>query len=269
MTTTIPDDHTKLLSSISNFLNITNTDHRHTLHEFQALVSYVNWALNVYILGRPGLSTLYSKIAGKTKPNAHIYLNITIIYKLRWLSNYIMSAPPLHIFSPVFWDPLEACVAGLHQLDVFTDASPVGLAYYFPSLDLAYHTPLPPNPPSDTIFWFEALAIRSTIDHAADVYVCNFSPKLNRLLVSTDSMDSICMFNSCHAKPSYKTLLISSIDVHICSSLDVHVRHIARKDNTITNTISRKKFTLALWLIPNLTILTFTPPRDALGASPQ
>ena len=70
MTMTIPDDaHMKLLSSISNFLNIANTDHRHMLHEFQALVGYVNWALNIYILGCSGLSILYSKIAGKTKPN--------------------------------------------------------------------------------------------------------------------------------------------------------------------------------------------------------
>ena len=84
-----------------------------------------------------------------------------------------------------------------------------------------------------------------------------------------DSMDSVCMFNSCHAKPSYNTLLISSIDVHIRSSLDVHIHHLARKDNTIANAISHKKFTLTLRLIPNLTILTFTPPRDALGVSLQ
>ena len=196
-------------------------------------------------------------------------MNITIIHELRWLSNYIISAPPLCIFSPVSWDPLDARAAGLHQLDVFTDASPVGLAYYFPSLKLAYHAPLPPNPPSDTIFWFKALAICSTIHHVADVWACNFLLKLDCLLVSTDSMDSICMFNSCHTKPSYNTHLISSIDVCIRSSLDVHVHHVTRKDNTIAKVISCKKFTLTLQLVPNLTIFTFTPPRDVLGASPQ
>ena len=82
-------------------------------------------------------------------------------------------------------------------------------------------------------------------------------------------MNSVHMFNSCHAKPFYNPLLISSIDVRIRSSLDVHVRHVAGEDNTIADAISRKRFTLALHLIPNLTILSFTPPRDALGASPQ
>ena len=82
-------------------------------------------------------------------------------------------------------------------------------------------------------------------------------------------MNSVHMFNSCHAKPSYNPLLISSINVCTHSSLDVHVRHVAGENNTIANTISHKNFTLALHLIPNLTILSFTPPWDALGASPK
>jgi hypothetical protein len=270
MTVTIPNDaRSKLLSAISDFVTSTNTDRRHTLREFQALAGYVNWALNVYPLGRPGLSTLYNKIAGKTRANARIYLNTSIIRELLWLSNYISSAPPLRIFSPVSWDPVEARLAGLHQLEVFTDASPIGLAYYFPSLGLAYYAPLPPNPPSDTIFWFEALAICSAIHHAADIWACDFSPKLDRLLVRTDNMNCVYMFNSCHAKPSYNLLLLSSINVHIRSSLDVHACHVAGEHNTIADAISRKKFTLALNLIPDLTILSFTPPRDALGAPLQ
>ena len=48
MPITIPDACLKLLSSISNFVNITNTDSCHMLCEFQALAGYVNWALNVY-----------------------------------------------------------------------------------------------------------------------------------------------------------------------------------------------------------------------------
>ena len=209
MTITIPDDaHAKLLSSISDFVNIANTDCHHTLRKFQALAGYMNWALNVYILGHPGLSTLYSKIASKTRANTHIYLNTSIICELHWLSGYIPSAPPLRILSPISWDLREARSAGLHQLEVFTDVSPLGLAYYFLSLALTYHALLPHNPPSDTIFWFEALAICLAIHHMADVWATNFSPKLNRLLVSTDSMNSVHMFNSCHAKPSYNPLLI-------------------------------------------------------------
>jgi hypothetical protein len=164
---------------------------------------------------------------------------------------------------------MEARLAHLHQLEVFTDASSIGLAYYFPSLGLAYHAPLPPNPPSNTIFWFEALAVCSAIHHAAKVWTRDFSPRLDCLLVSMDNMNTVYMFNSLHAKPFYNALLLSSIDVRTCYSLDVHVRHVPGDVNTVADAISRKKFSLALNLVPNLTILSFTPPQDALGASPQ
>ena len=220
-------------------------------------------------LQRPGLSTLYNKIAGKTRANARIYLNSGIIRELHWLSNYIITAPPVRIFSATTWEAIEARSAGLRQLEVFTDASSIGLAYYFPSLHLAYHAPLPTNPPSDTIFWFEALAICSAIHHAANVWACDFSPKLDHLLVSTDNMNTAHMFDSLHTKPQYNPLLISSINARIHSSLDVRIRHVPGDNNTIADAISREKFSLARHLVPNLTILSFTPPRDALGASSQ
>ena len=270
MTITIPDDaRSKILSSLSDFVNTTNTDHRHTLCEFQALAGYANWVFNVYPLRHPGLSTLYSKIAGKTRANACIYLNTGIICELRWLTDYIIAAPPVCIFLATSWAPIEACLAGLHQLEVFTDASSFGLAYYFPSLHLAYHAPLPANPPSDTIFWFETLAVCSAIHHAADVWACDFSPKLDHLLVYTDNMNMVHMFNSLHAKPSYNSLLISSINARIHSSLDVHVCHVSGDDNNIADAVSHNNFPQAIRLVPNLTILSFTPPRDVLGASSQ
>ena len=202
---------------------------------------------NVYPLRCPGLSTLYSKITSKTKPNAHIYLNSSIIRELRWLSNYIISAPPVWIFSATSWGPIEAWSAGLHQLEVFTDTSPIALAYYFPSLNFAYYAPLPSNPPTNPIFWFEALTICSAIHHAANVWACDFSPKLNCLLVRTDSMNSVHMFNSLHAKPAYNSILVSSINAHINSSLDVRVYHLLGDDNSIADAISHKNFSLAHW----------------------
>ena len=189
--------------------------------------------------------------------------------ELRWLALYIQSAPPVRIFSTTSWDPADAKLAGILQLEVFTDASPVALAYYFPSLNLAYHAPLPSNPPSDTIFWFEALAVCCAIHHTADVWACNFSPKLHRLLVRTDNMNSVDMFSTLHAKPPYNNILISSINARTRSSLDVRVLHISGQANIIADAISRDNYDLAHHLIPTLTILPFTPPRDALGAALQ
>jgi hypothetical protein len=270
MTVTIPDDaRSKLLSHIADFIRMEGTDRRRTLREFQTLAGYANWAFNVYPLGRPGLCTLYDKICGKSKANARIYLNASIVHELRWLSSYIYNSPPTRILSSVSWEPSEAKKAGLHQLEVFTDASLTAMAYYFPILRLAYYAPLPPNPSPDTIFWFEALAVCAAIHHAAHVWARDFTPKLDRLLVGTDNMNTVNVFNSLHAKPSYNPILISSINVRMECSLDVRVYHIPGDTNIIADAISRKNFAFAQKLIPNLSILLFTPPQDALGAAQQ
>lgn len=270
MTVTIPDDaRERFLSRISEFINIVGTDRRHTLREFQSLTGYANWVFNVYPLGRPGLCNMYAKLTGKTKANARIYLNSSIIQELQWLAQYIHLAPPVRIFSSTSWDPSDARTAGICQLDVFTDTSSVALAYYFPSLKLAYHAPLPSNPPSDTIFWFEALAACSVIHHAADVWASDFSPKLDCLRVYTDNMNTVNMFNTLHTKPPYNQILISSINARIRSALEVRAYHISGDINTIADAVSRNNFALAYRHVPDLTILSFTPPRDALGASTQ
>jgi len=43
---------------------------RQPLRDFQHITGYLNWALNVYPLLRPGLCTLYSKTAGKLHQRA-------------------------------------------------------------------------------------------------------------------------------------------------------------------------------------------------------
>jgi hypothetical protein len=216
MMVTIPDDARKrFLLHISEFINIVGTDRHHTLCEFQSLAGYANWVFNVYLLGRPGLCNIYAKLASKTKVNAYIYLNSSIVQELQWLAQYICSVSPIHIFSSTPWDPSDVRVASLHQLDVFTDASSIALAYCFPSLRLTYHAPLPSNPPSNIIFWFEALAACSAIHHTADVWASDFSSRLDHLWVHTDNMNTVNIFNTLHTKPPYNQILISSINARI------------------------------------------------------
>ena len=78
-------------------------------------------------------------------------------------------------------------------------------------------------------------------------------------------MNVVNMFDSLHTKPPYNLILISAINAHIRSSLDVRVCHVPGDENPIADAISRDNFTLARLLDPYITILSFTPPRDALG----
>jgi hypothetical protein len=58
---------------------------------------------------------------------------------------------------------------------------------------------------------------------------------------------------------------VSFINAQVHSSLDVRAFHVPGKLNDIADAVSRENFSLARKLVPNLTILSFTPPRDALG----
>jgi hypothetical protein len=52
MTVSIPDDaREKFLQRVTEFIDVTGTDRRHTLREFQSLAGYANWTFNVYPLG--------------------------------------------------------------------------------------------------------------------------------------------------------------------------------------------------------------------------
>jgi hypothetical protein len=77
-------------------------------------------------------------------------------------------------------------------------------------------------------------------------------------------MNVVHMFNSLHTKPSYNPILISALNAQIDSSLDVRVYHVPSNVNNVADSVSRDNFSLARHFDPNLTILSFTPPRDAL-----
>src|ERR1700683_1891177 len=87
----------------------------------------------------------------------------------------------------------------------------------------------------DTIFWFKALSVCTAIHHAPNVWACDFSPKLNCLLVRMDNMNTVDIFNTLHAKPHYNSILTSSIDTCMRSSLDVQVTHMPGKLNVVGN----------------------------------
>jgi hypothetical protein len=59
------------------------------------------------------------------------------------------------------------------------------------------------------------------------MYASNFSPKLDRLRVYTDNMNTVNMFNTLHTKPPYNQILISSMDARTHSNLDMCAKHVS------------------------------------------
>jgi hypothetical protein len=248
------DDKLTLLNNIRSFIQTSPGGTRRSLKDFQQLAGYINWALNVYPLLKPGLSNLYDKMAGKTKSFAKIHLNRGLINDFEWLIDHIERSDGVHLFEDPGWSPASA------DLIAYTDASSIGLGFYFPSTLLGYQAPLPCSPPKDTIFFFEALAVCSAIHSAA-----SFSHVPKKLTIFSDNTNSVDIFNTLRAKPVYNHILKSSVDVLIAHHISLHVVYIPGTDNIVADALSRLENVRALAACPGLQISSFEPPRDALG----
>ncbi|KIJ24645.1 hypothetical protein M422DRAFT_194440 [Sphaerobolus stellatus SS14] len=242
-----------LVSAIAAFLD-TSQSRRRPLHQWQRVLGWANWALNVFPLLRPALQSCYAKIAGKSLRNAGIFLNKAVIRDLTWFADRIKTSHGLHFFEDVEWDYSQA------NLIIYCDASMVGLGFYVPAKALGFASNIPPNPLIPNILFYEALTVVSAVAWAAAL------PKPpRRLLVYTDSLDSVEMFHSLRAKDGYNELLLLVVDLLMSNRISLRVCHVAGTYNSIADAISRGLFDLARQLAPTIQIGLFEPPRDALG----
>ncbi|KAI5895955.1 uncharacterized protein SCHCODRAFT_02464779, partial [Schizophyllum commune H4-8] len=76
---------------------------RRTLREFQTIAGWVNWALNVYPILRPGLSELYEKTRGKSLPHAPIWVNKTMKMQLCWIADHIATSDGIYMMDSNTW----------------------------------------------------------------------------------------------------------------------------------------------------------------------
>ena len=256
MTVTMPDQsHDDLISAIRKFAVVGS---RRPLRKFQSLAGWINWALNVYPLLRPGLSALYAKIAGKTHARELVWVSVALVCELTWLANHIESSTGIHFLDSVAWDANDT------DFIAFCDACPLGLAFWLPRSAVGFQYQVTSSPlHPDSIFFLEALAIVSAIYHASNLT----QPSPRHLAIFTDNMNCVNMFSSLHAKPYYNPLLLTTIDLILSMSSCFRVFHIPGHRNRVADALSRFENTSARELVPGLSIASFQPPRLTLGAA--
>ena len=136
---------------------------RRTLRDFQRLAGYLNWALNVYPMLRPGLSALYAKTAGKEQQAALLWVNRVVVRELHWFVSHLEESNGVFFLSSESWDYLHLPPS---TLVAFTDASDTGMGFWFPSLHLGFTAPVPSYCRSSPIFYVEALVVLAALRHA-------------------------------------------------------------------------------------------------------
>ncbi|KIY49597.1 hypothetical protein FISHEDRAFT_72909 [Fistulina hepatica ATCC 64428] len=260
MTISMPDhSHDDLVLALRGFA--VPRQRRPLLH-FQRLGGWVNWALNVHPLFKPGLSTLYAKIRGKEQTYLAIWVSVRLCRELLWIAEHLVSSHGVRMLKSRTWTASQA------DLVIYTDVSKEGLAYYIPSLDIAFQchshlVKLPRGVSRSHIFYYEALAVVAAIVQVLQPT----APTPQRLAIWTDNTNTVDMFDSLHTLPPYNPLLITSVDLLLLHDCDLHVFHVKGEDNTIADALLHFQNDVATALRPDLRIFTFQPPRLTSGAA--
>ncbi|KZW04026.1 DNA/RNA polymerase, partial [Exidia glandulosa HHB12029] len=232
MRVTISDDRrADLIAAIEAFIDRpANGRRRHSLREYYRLAGWCNWVLNVFPLLRPGMCELYAKMAGKTSIHAQIQVNSALVRELGWFVGHLKTADGVRMLESTEWEAEEA------DLTVYTDASGIGLAFYSPAHTTGFQSPLVARPKKDgdsDIFFFEALAVCSALHWASTL-----NPPPRRLVVFTDSDNTVAMNNTLKCKPAYNSILLHTCDILMATGIKFRAFHIAGVDNVVADALS-------------------------------
>jgi hypothetical protein len=249
------EDRERLLKQVSDFSVTTPGGTRRTLREFQQLAGWINWSFNVFPLLKPALSNIYAKIGGKIETHAKLFVSKAVVRDLDWFLSHVRTSDGVYLFENVDWD--------IHQADVtaYSDACLSGLGFYLEHSREGFQCSVPQNPPKNTIFYFEALAVVSVVDAMSR---CPTVP--SRILVYSDNSNTVNIFHSLRSLPPYNDLLKFTVSLLLRYNISLRVVHIPGVDNVVADSLSRFENTRAVAACPGLSISTFQPPRVAMGS---
>ena len=265
LTLTLPSENkSELVAQLKDFARTPkNKGVKYALKDFQRLAGWFNWALNVYPLLKPALANVYAKMAHSKpdKPLTKLYVNNSIRSDLLWAVDHLSRLPGTRVLQSLDWDPNTADVTA------YCDASLSGLGFWFPGFCAGFWSPIPEDPPKNTIFYFEALSVLSAIIHST-----SFTNPVHKLTIYTDNLNTVHMFNSFSALPAYNEILKAAVD-HILADLEnpiqLRVIHVPGELNSVADALSRGQLHTVVDNIPNIVINHFSPPhiRRESGAS--
>jgi hypothetical protein len=235
---------------------IDNAKPNYQLKHWQQMGGWLNWAFNVFPLLRPCLNNFYPKTSGSNQPTRRIWVNNSIRDDFAWAARHIESSNGIHLFRASDWDPTLA------DFTIYCDACPEGMGFWYPSLDLGFYSPTPENSEITIIFYFEALCVFCALKDVA-----SRAHRGARVVIYTDNMNTVHIFNSLSCLPAYNSLLRRSVDILLATEIDLRVLHVSGDHNRTADALSRCNFIAALDAVPDLQISPFKPPRWTLGAA--
>jgi hypothetical protein len=250
-----PDSISDIVAKIDKFL--TTPGRAPALRPWQRLAGHLNWMLNVLPWGRPALTEVYRKISGKNWSHCGIPINAAVIADLSWLKSIIPQAIGVRFTDVGLWSDIDA------DMVMWTDASlRNALSFVYSNKGFLYPIKAPPLGMKIDIFFLELLAIASAVHHAGSL-----AQPPRRILIWTDSLDSVAVLNSLHTSESlHNAPLLAIAEVILRTGMDLRVRFIEGKRNVRADMLSRLLIDEYQSKFPADRVHRFTPPRELLPA---
>lgn len=258
MTFTLPDTRrSDLLEALRAWYTkpVNGARQCYQLRYWQQMGGWINWALNVYPLLRPCLNRFYTKLLGEHDPRRRIWVNNNVREDFLWAANHIEYSDGVRILEAVDWDPLRA------DFTIYCDACPTGMGFWHYATKEGFYSPIPEDSSDEIIFFFEALCVLCALINVSDR-----AQKGSKIVIYSDNMNTVQIFNSMACTEKFNPLLKHAVDLMIRKNLRVRIFYIPGEENKIADALSRANFVLALKIEPSLTITPFQPPHYALGA---
>ena len=189
--------------------------------------------------------------------NAPLYFNKRTSSDLLWFADQVEKLEGVRFLETEEWFACDA------DLEIWGDASAVGLAFWAPSLNISHIAdPVVDSERNFNIFFNEALVILAGLQWASTL-----NPIPRRVAIHTNSTTSFSIFNSLRALNLYNPILMTAIKICIQHNIDLHIFHIEGKKNTVVDALSCQALSLARSLVPGLIICHFMPPLNMTGAN--
>lgn len=259
MIISLPHDTILLLvAAIRDFVH-NAPGRKRTLREWQRILGWINWGLNVQPLLRPALQSAYDKISGRQIASAPIYLNKRASHDLLWIAGMFERHDGVHVLTATTWKPQDA------DIIIYCDACLSGLGYWSPlppGFAFAADRPDAPTSVEDNIFWYEAITVLAALQWAVSL-----PQHFHRVAIFTDNLNTVQMFDTFRSKEPYLDILLAACETLVAHDVDLRVWHIPGEHNVIADALSRRLFSVVSQYAPNLHVSSFQPPRVTSGQS--
>ena len=183
---------------------------------------------------------------------------VLLCCKLSWFADQVEGSDSVHIMTSQGRGHNDA------EYNLFYDACPIGLAFWFPVANFGFQHALSPDLSSLGIFFYEALAVVSALSWF--VHNVPLHPHM-RIAIYTDNSNTVDMFNTLCAQPLYNPLLLTAVDLLLDHGVDLRVFHIPGEDDIVADALSHFHFDTVALYAPSLQIFKFQPPCLKLGAA--